>query len=47
MKLFKTKCYLKRNVKSMKGNLSVVSDMNLYYTQFKHIHNLDKGLAWE
>ena len=33
--------------KSMKGNLSVVSDMDLYYTQFKHIHNSDKGLAWE
>ena len=33
--------------KSAKGNLSVESDMALYYTQFKHTHNLDEGLAWE
>ena len=31
----------------MKENLSVVSDMALYYTQFKQIHNLDEGLACE
>ena len=33
--------------KFIKGNLSVVSDMALYYTQYKHIYNLDEGLAWE
>ena len=31
--------------KFIKGNLSVVSDMALYYTHYKHIHNLDEGLA--
>ena len=33
--------------KFVEGNLSVVSNMTLYYTQYKHIHNLDEGLAWE
>ena len=33
--------------KFTEGNLSVVSDMALYYTQYKHIHNLEEGLAWE
>ena len=33
--------------KFMKGNLSVVSDMALYCTQFKRIYNLDEVLAWE
>ena len=33
--------------KFIKGKLSVVSDMALCYTQYKHIHNLDEELAWE
>ena len=37
--------------KFMKGNLSVLSDMALYYTIYIYIyiyvHNFDKGLAWE
>ena len=35
--------------KFMKGNLSVLSDMALYYTKYIYIyvHNFDKGLAWE
>ena len=33
--------------KFIKVNLSVVSDMALYYTQYKDIHNLEEGLAWE
>ena len=33
--------------KIIEENLSVVSDVSLYYTQYKHIHNLDEGLASE
>ena len=33
--------------KFFKGNLSVLSDMALYYTQYKHIYNLDWGYTWE
>ena len=31
----------------IKGNLSVVNDVALYYTQYKDTHNLDEGLAGE
>ena len=31
----------------IKGNLSVVYDVALYYTQYKDTHNLDEGLAEE
>ena len=33
--------------KSAKGNLSVESDMALYYTQYKHIDNLGESLTRE
>ena len=33
--------------KFIKGILSVASDMALCHTQYKHIYNLDEGLAWE
>ena len=33
--------------KFIERNLSVASDMAVYYTQYKHIHNLDESLPWE
>ena len=33
--------------KFINGNLSTMSDMALYYTQYKYIHNFDEPLAWE
>ena len=33
--------------KFIERNLSVAPDMAVYYTQYKHIHNLDESLPWE